>query len=251
MTRRAGGAAPPPAGVVPPSPAEGEGGGGGVGPGVGEGPEGGGVGGGGVGPGGGGGVGEGGGRGAATLFTVTVIWTWLWLFALSAATARTVCEPFVKSVVFQEAEYGEVLSTTGGVESIWKDTELMPEASFALAEIVTVLPETVEEFRGAVMETVGAVVSGGGGGGGGIGVGAGAGGGGGGVGAGAIPAPEGSTMGWEETINSSYQVVATGWLKDADLPVIYGVKIMELYTSAPLEFLLRTKFRRSMIVFNG
>ena len=119
--------------------------------------------------------------------------------------------------------------------------------------MVTAEPETVEPAEGEEMEMVGRVISGAGGGGVGVGkgVGVGVGVGDGGVGDGATPAPDGSAMGWEETISSSYHVLAIGWFKEADLPVIYGVKIIELYTSAPLEFLLRTKFLKSTMVFSG
>ena len=63
-------------------------------------------------------------------------------------------------MVFQAAEYGEVVSTTAVVESIWKETDATPTLSAAVAEMVTEDPETVEAEVGAVMETVGLVVSG-------------------------------------------------------------------------------------------
>ena len=51
------------------------------------------------------------------------------------------------------------MSVKSVVPSTLKSTEATPTLSEAFAETVTAEPETVEPFTGAVMETVGRVVS--------------------------------------------------------------------------------------------
>src|SRR6059036_2605324 len=81
--------------------------------------------------------------------------------AASRATAVKVWDPLTASVVFHEREYGAaVTSAPRFAPSSLNCTPTTPTLSVALAETVTV-PETVEPAAGAVMETVGGVVSGG------------------------------------------------------------------------------------------
>jgi len=94
------------------------------------------------------------------LLTLTVMLVVAVLLAAALATTVMVWLPLLKRVVFQATEYGEVVSTVGVDESIWKETEATPTLSVAVAEMVTEDPETVEAEVGAVMETVGLVVSG-------------------------------------------------------------------------------------------
>src|SRR5690349_5129923 len=67
--------------------------------------------------------------------------------------------PFAAVVVFQEIEYGEVVSWAPRfAPSSWNCTPATPTLSDALAATVT-LPDTLAPFAGAVMDTVGGVVS--------------------------------------------------------------------------------------------
>src|SRR5882672_3402718 len=101
------------------------------------------------------------GGGGALLDTVTVTGAdVVWLPAASRATAVSVCEPSLEAVVSTEIEYGaEVSSAPSAAPSPKNRTPTTPTLSDALAEIVTV-PFTVTPFAGAVMVTVGGVVSG-------------------------------------------------------------------------------------------
>src|SRR5258705_3196619 len=112
-----------------------------------------------------GGVVSGGGGGGA-LFTVTVTAeTGLTLPAASRATAVRVCEPLLAEVVSQDTEYGAVVSSAPRLEpSSLNCTPTTPTLSEALA-VTLVVPKTVAPEAGAVIFTVGGVVSGGGGGG--------------------------------------------------------------------------------------
>ena len=84
--------------------------------------------------------------------------------AASRATAVTVCVPFVKDVVVHEVEYGdEVSSAPRLAPSTLNCTPATPTLSEAVA-VSVVEPDTVVPFVGAVMATVGFVVSVGGGG---------------------------------------------------------------------------------------
>ena len=101
------------------------------------------------------------GGGVVVLETVTVIAKEVRVLpAASRATAVIVCVPFVASVVFQVPEYGAVVSSLPRLmPSTLNWTPTTPTLSWALATRV-ILPETVEPVRGAVMLTVGNVVSG-------------------------------------------------------------------------------------------
>ena len=91
----------------------------------------------------------------------------VWFPAASRATAIKVCDPFVAVVVFQDTEYGEIVSSAPrALPSSLNCTPATPTLSEALAETLTV-PETVAPPLGAETDTEGAVVSDGGGGGGG------------------------------------------------------------------------------------
>src|ERR1051325_6564857 len=93
------------------------------------------------------------------LLTVTVIVDDVpTLFAASYAFATSECDAFVAVVVFQLHEYGEVASVDWSAPSSQNSTFDTPTLSLALALTLTVA-ETVAPFAGAVMETVGAVVS--------------------------------------------------------------------------------------------
>jgi len=85
--------------------------------------------------------------------------------AASRAMAVMVCEPFAAPVVFQETEYGALVSSAPTLApSILNCTPTTPTLSEAPAVTVTV-PDTVWPLPGEVMLTLGGVVSGGGGGG--------------------------------------------------------------------------------------
>jgi hypothetical protein len=111
-----------------------------------------------------GGVVSGGGGGALATVTVTGAETGLRLPAASRATAVTVCDPLLAEVVFQETEYGALVSSAPKfAPSILNCTPATPTLSTALAFKGTV-PDIVSPSLGDVMLTVGGVVSGGGGG---------------------------------------------------------------------------------------
>src|SRR5439155_663855 len=101
--------------------------------------------------------------GGAALVTVTVTGAEVVVLpAASRATAVRVCEPLAAPVVFQEIEYGAVVSSAPKLApSILNCTPATPTLSAALAVIVTVAG-TVWPFAGELMLTVGGVVSGGG-----------------------------------------------------------------------------------------
>src|SRR5436309_13424779 len=94
------------------------------------------------------------------LFTVTLtVVAVAVLPAASRATAVRVWVALVAVVVFHERAYGAVvISAPRLAPSSLNWTPTTPTLSVALAETVTV-PETVETAAGAVIETVGGVVS--------------------------------------------------------------------------------------------
>ena len=74
------------------------------------------------------------------------------------------CEPFVVELVFHVMVYGSVtFSAPRLAPSSLNCTPTTPTLSAALADTITDEPETVALFVGAVMVTVGGVVSGSGG----------------------------------------------------------------------------------------
>ena len=80
--------------------------------------------------------------------------------AASRARAASVCVPLLAVALFQEVEYGAVVtSAPSDAPSSRNWTPATPTLSLALAETVTV-PDTVAPLAGAVMETVGGVISG-------------------------------------------------------------------------------------------
>jgi hypothetical protein len=97
---------------------------------------------------------------AGVLLTVTVTAALVALFpAPSVAIARTVCDALLTFVVSHVYAYGEARSDAPAfTPSTWNWTLATLTLSAAFAETVTV-PETFAAFAGAVMETVGAVVS--------------------------------------------------------------------------------------------
>src|SRR6266853_1200398 len=101
--------------------------------------------------------------GGGPLDTVTVIGAEVVrLPAASRATAVRVCEPLLAAAVFQEIEYGALMSSAPKLApSILNCTPATPTLSEALAVTVTVA-DTVSPFPGEVMLTAGGVVSGGG-----------------------------------------------------------------------------------------
>src|SRR6267142_4723 len=106
-----------------------------------------------------------GGGGGALLDTVTVTEEGVVLPAASRATAVTVCEPSLTVAVFQETEYGALVSSAPKLlPSILNCTPATPTLSEASACTVSV-PDTVWPLPGKVMLAVGGVVSAGGGGG--------------------------------------------------------------------------------------
>src|SRR5262245_37076249 len=101
--------------------------------------------------------------GGGPLDTVTVTGAdAVWLPAASRATAVMVCEPLAAPVVFQETEYGAVVSSAPKLApSILNCTPTTPTLSEALA-VTPVVPDTVAPEAGEVTLTVGGAVSGGG-----------------------------------------------------------------------------------------
>ena len=97
---------------------------------------------------------------SAVLLTVTVTPALVVAFpAASLAIARTVCDPLLAVEVFQEYAYGEVVSRLPALApSSWNCTLATPTLSEAVAVTLTV-PDTVAPLAGAVIDTVGAVVS--------------------------------------------------------------------------------------------
>ena len=80
--------------------------------------------------------------------------------AVSTTTAVRLCLPFTNVVVFNDCEYGAAATAVPRfVPSTWNCTLATPTLSLALAETVTV-PATVAPLAGAVIDTVGGVVSG-------------------------------------------------------------------------------------------
>src|SRR5213594_2095020 len=98
------------------------------------------------------------------LFTVTLtVVAVAVLPAASRATAVRVWDALVAVVVFHERAYGAVvISAPRLAPSSLNWTPTTPTLSVALAETVSV-PDTVAPLAGAVIETVGGVVSDGGG----------------------------------------------------------------------------------------
>src|SRR5437870_2928816 len=81
--------------------------------------------------------------------------------AASRATAVKLWEPLATRVVFQEIAYGAAVTSAPRLTpSSLNCTPTTPTLSVALAETVTV-PATVAPAAGAVIDTVGGVVSGG------------------------------------------------------------------------------------------
>ena len=79
--------------------------------------------------------------------------------AASRATAVSVCDALVAGVVSQPNSYGAVVcSAPTFAPSTWNCTPTTPTSSDAVAVIV-VVPETVAPSAGALIFTVGAVVS--------------------------------------------------------------------------------------------
>jgi hypothetical protein len=101
--------------------------------------------------------------GVLTLETVTVTALEVVAFpAASRARAVSVCEPVLAVVVFQETEYGALVSSAPRLApSSLNWTPATPMLSEAAAATVMV-PETVDPDEGDVTLTVGGVVSGGG-----------------------------------------------------------------------------------------
>src|SRR5213594_2144150 len=97
--------------------------------------------------------------GALTTVTLTAAAVAV-LPAASRATAVRVCTPLLAAVVFHERTCGAVVTSAPRfAPSSLNCTPTTPTLSVALAETVTV-PATVEPAAGAVMDTVGGVVSG-------------------------------------------------------------------------------------------
>jgi hypothetical protein len=96
------------------------------------------------------------------LFTVTVTLALVAeLCEVSVAIARSVCVPLVAVAEFQESAYGAVVSKAPRfAPSNWNCTLATATLSDALAATL-IVPETLAPLAGAVMETVGGVVSGG------------------------------------------------------------------------------------------
>src|SRR5216117_2877129 len=79
--------------------------------------------------------------------------------AASRARAASVCEPLALEVLFQEAEYGDVVSSAPRLAPSSRNcTPATPTLSDALAVTATV-PDTVAPEAGAVRVTLGGVVS--------------------------------------------------------------------------------------------
>src|SRR5262245_53076406 len=82
------------------------------------------------------------------------------LFLASRARAASVCVVLVVVVEFQVIVYGGVItSEPSDAPSSRNCTPTTPMLSDAFADTVTADPETVAPFAGAVIETVGNVVS--------------------------------------------------------------------------------------------
>jgi hypothetical protein len=96
----------------------------------------------------------------SVLLTVTVTVDEVVEFpAASRATAVRACEPFERPAVFHDTEYGDVVSSDPiVVPSALNTTPTTPTLSDAFADTVTV-PWTLAPPAGAVIDTVGAVVS--------------------------------------------------------------------------------------------
>ncbi len=93
----------------------------------------------------------------------TVTLTLLLVVVLPAAsrpTAVKVCAPSVAAVVSHATLYASVVSSAPrSTPSTWNWTPITPTSSAAVAVTVTEAPETVDPALGAVIETVGGVVS--------------------------------------------------------------------------------------------
>jgi hypothetical protein len=98
---------------------------------------------------------------SGVLFTVMDTAVLVVLFPeVSVAIAVRLCWPFANVVVFNDCEYGAALTAAPRfVPSTWNCTLATPTLSLAFAETVTV-PVTVAPLAGAVIDTVGGVVSG-------------------------------------------------------------------------------------------
>ena len=91
--------------------------------------------------------------------TVTVVVALPMLPAASLAVAEIACKPFDNDVVFSELEYGaDVNAAPSALPSTLNWTLATPTLSDALA-VIEIVPVTVELLAGAVMETMGAIVS--------------------------------------------------------------------------------------------
>ena len=78
----------------------------------------------------------------------------------SLARAASTWAPLAVVVVFQVTEYGDVVSSLPRVAPSTRNwTPATPTLSEAVAETVTAVPRTVAPAEGAVIETVGGVVS--------------------------------------------------------------------------------------------
>src|SRR5687768_3039907 len=94
-----------------------------------------------------------------SLATVTVTGAEVVLLpAASRATAVSVCEPLVAVLVFQGMEYGAVVTSVPAMPSTKNCTPATAMSSAALA-VTVIVPETVAPEAGALMLTVGAVMS--------------------------------------------------------------------------------------------
>jgi hypothetical protein len=80
------------------------------------------------------------------------------LFAASYAFATSVCAPFVAVVVFQLHAYGDVVSVDCNAPSSRNSTFVTATLSLAFA-VTLIVALTIALFAGAVIDTVGAVVS--------------------------------------------------------------------------------------------
>ena len=103
-----------------------------------------------------------GGGGGAAFDTVTVTAAdVVRLPAASRAMAVSVCGPLTAVVVFQDTEYGAAVVSSAPrlTPSSLNWTPTTPTLSDAVAEMVTVEPETVAPAVGALMATVGGAVS--------------------------------------------------------------------------------------------
>jgi hypothetical protein len=102
---------------------------------------------------------EGGGGGVTSLFTVTVTPAEVVVLpAASRARAVRVYDPLLVAVVFQETEYGIVVSVPISVVPAKKSTATTPMLSEALA-LTGVASETVAPVAGSVTAAVGPAVS--------------------------------------------------------------------------------------------